>query len=155
MCVTHELYLIVDFFLNGLLVVSGSSPAVTSNWAVCCTLNPPLLSPIPPEGVMYGCLLVFIALETGVASSWIYAAMAGVTCWLISGAGGVIISGVGKASDGEANGLKSASRLKSGWPGLAPCQSVSKSCATWLKHISDVVASPVIDNSPETIAKVV
>nr|GEZ04496.1 hypothetical protein [Tanacetum cinerariifolium] len=37
--------------INGLLVVSGSGPAVTSNWAVCCTLNPPLLPPIPPEGV--------------------------------------------------------------------------------------------------------
>ncbi|GKF37181.1 hypothetical protein Tco_0113939, partial [Tanacetum coccineum] len=49
--------------------------------------------------------------------------MAGVTCWLLSGAGGVIISGVGKVSDGGTNGLKSASRLKSGWPGLAPCQS--------------------------------
>ncbi|GKB21188.1 hypothetical protein Tco_0855111, partial [Tanacetum coccineum] len=36
---------------NGLLVVSGSGPAVTSNWAVCCTLNPPVLPPIPPEGV--------------------------------------------------------------------------------------------------------
>nr|GEW29757.1 hypothetical protein [Tanacetum cinerariifolium] len=36
---------------NGLLVVSGSGPAVTSNWAVCCTMNPPVLSPIPPEGV--------------------------------------------------------------------------------------------------------
>nr|GEY38625.1 RNA-directed DNA polymerase, eukaryota [Tanacetum cinerariifolium] len=35
---------------NGLLVVSGSGPAVTSNWAVCYTLNPPLLPPIPPEG---------------------------------------------------------------------------------------------------------
>ncbi|GJY63745.1 retrovirus-related pol polyprotein from transposon TNT 1-94 [Tanacetum coccineum] len=34
---------------NGLLVVSGSGPAVTSNWAVCCTLNPPVLPPIPPE----------------------------------------------------------------------------------------------------------
>ncbi|GJZ20261.1 hypothetical protein Tco_0556851 [Tanacetum coccineum] len=64
-----------------------------------------------------------LVLHSGVASSWIYAAMAGVNCWLISGAGGVIISGVGKASDGGTNGLKSASRLKSGWPGLAPCQS--------------------------------
>ncbi|GJY20201.1 reverse transcriptase domain-containing protein [Tanacetum coccineum] len=36
---------------NGLLVVSDSGPAVTSNWAVCCTLNPPVLPPIPPEGV--------------------------------------------------------------------------------------------------------
>ncbi|GJS57845.1 ribonuclease H-like domain-containing protein [Tanacetum coccineum] len=36
---------------NGLLVVSGSGPTVTSNWAVCCTLNPPVLPPIPPEGV--------------------------------------------------------------------------------------------------------
>ncbi|GKB15113.1 hypothetical protein Tco_0849036 [Tanacetum coccineum] len=36
---------------NGLLVVSGSGPAVTSNWAVCCTVNPPVLPPIPPEGV--------------------------------------------------------------------------------------------------------
>ncbi|GJR00410.1 retrovirus-related pol polyprotein from transposon TNT 1-94 [Tanacetum coccineum] len=26
-------------------------PAVTSNWAVCCTLNLPVLPPIPPEGV--------------------------------------------------------------------------------------------------------
>ncbi|GKB40290.1 kinase-like domain, phloem protein 2-like protein [Tanacetum coccineum] len=25
--------------------------AVTSNWAVCCTMNPPVLPPIPPEGV--------------------------------------------------------------------------------------------------------
>ncbi|GJX55555.1 hypothetical protein Tco_0285452 [Tanacetum coccineum] len=24
---------------------------MTSNWAVCCTLNPPVLPPIPPEGV--------------------------------------------------------------------------------------------------------
>nr|GEW68625.1 hypothetical protein [Tanacetum cinerariifolium] len=39
------------FFLNGSLVVSSSGPTVTSNWAVCCTLNPPILSPIPPEGV--------------------------------------------------------------------------------------------------------
>ncbi|GJZ58909.1 ribonuclease H-like domain-containing protein [Tanacetum coccineum] len=37
--------------LNGLLVVSGSGPAVTSNWAVCCTMNPPVLPLIPPEGV--------------------------------------------------------------------------------------------------------
>nr|GEV10770.1 hypothetical protein [Tanacetum cinerariifolium] len=36
---------------NGLLVVSGSGAAVTSNWAVCYTLNPSLLPPIPPEGV--------------------------------------------------------------------------------------------------------
>ncbi|GJX96949.1 hypothetical protein Tco_0352747 [Tanacetum coccineum] len=36
---------------NGLLVVSGSGPAVTSNWEVCCALNPPVLPPIPPEGV--------------------------------------------------------------------------------------------------------
>ncbi|GJX70193.1 RNA-directed DNA polymerase, eukaryota [Tanacetum coccineum] len=36
--------------INGLLVVSGSGPAVTSNWAVCCTLNPPVLPSIPPEG---------------------------------------------------------------------------------------------------------
>ncbi|GJX80888.1 gypsy type transposase [Tanacetum coccineum] len=33
--------------VNNLLVVSGSRPAVTSN---CCTLNPPVLPPIPPEG---------------------------------------------------------------------------------------------------------
>nr|GEV98901.1 zinc finger, CCHC-type [Tanacetum cinerariifolium] len=26
-------------------------PALTSNWAVCCTLNPPVLPSIPPEGV--------------------------------------------------------------------------------------------------------
>ncbi|GKE35856.1 hypothetical protein Tco_1455178 [Tanacetum coccineum] len=26
-------------------------PAMTSNWAVCCTLNPHVLPPIPPEGV--------------------------------------------------------------------------------------------------------
>ncbi|GKB14202.1 hypothetical protein Tco_0848125 [Tanacetum coccineum] len=64
-----------------------------------------------------------LVLHSGVASSWINVAMAGVNCWLISGAGGVIISGVGKASDGGTNSLKSASRLKSGWPGLAPCQS--------------------------------
>ncbi|GJU53036.1 hypothetical protein Tco_1226750, partial [Tanacetum coccineum] len=37
--------------MNGLLVVSGSGPAVTSNWVVCCTLNPPVLPHIPPEGV--------------------------------------------------------------------------------------------------------
>nr|GEX03136.1 UDP-glycosyltransferase 89A2-like [Tanacetum cinerariifolium] len=30
------------------------SPSVTSNWAVCCTLNPPLLPPIPPEGGVTG-----------------------------------------------------------------------------------------------------
>ncbi|GJY42718.1 zinc finger, CCHC-type containing protein [Tanacetum coccineum] len=36
---------------NDLLVVSGSGPAVTSNWAVCYTMNPPELPPIPPEGV--------------------------------------------------------------------------------------------------------
>nr|GEW19501.1 zinc finger, CCHC-type [Tanacetum cinerariifolium] len=36
---------------NSLLVVSSSGPTVTSNWAVCCTLNPPILFPIPPEGV--------------------------------------------------------------------------------------------------------
>ncbi|GJU75738.1 hypothetical protein Tco_1272808 [Tanacetum coccineum] len=33
---------------------------------------------------------------------------------------GVESSRVGKASDGGANGLKTASSLKSGWPGLAP-----------------------------------
>ncbi|GJU15471.1 hypothetical protein Tco_1143437 [Tanacetum coccineum] len=43
---------------NGLLVVSGSGPAVTSNWAVCCTLNPPVLPPIPPEGVKVPDLLL-------------------------------------------------------------------------------------------------
>ncbi|GJR63050.1 hypothetical protein Tco_1505212 [Tanacetum coccineum] len=37
--------------INGLLVVSGSGPAVTSNWAVCCALNPTVFPPIPPEGV--------------------------------------------------------------------------------------------------------
>ncbi|GJR33529.1 RNA-directed DNA polymerase, eukaryota, reverse transcriptase zinc-binding domain protein, partial [Tanacetum coccineum] len=36
---------------NGLLVVSGSGLAVTSNWAVCCTLNPPVLPLILPEWV--------------------------------------------------------------------------------------------------------
>nr|GEU89392.1 choline transporter-like protein 2 [Tanacetum cinerariifolium] len=36
---------------NGLLVVSGSNPALTSNWAVCCTLNPPVLPFISPEEV--------------------------------------------------------------------------------------------------------
>ncbi|GKC29082.1 profilin [Tanacetum coccineum] len=36
---------------NNLLVVSGSGSAVTSNWAVCCTLNPLVLHPIPPKGV--------------------------------------------------------------------------------------------------------
>ncbi|GKA35960.1 retrovirus-related pol polyprotein from transposon TNT 1-94 [Tanacetum coccineum] len=35
---------------NGLLVVSGSGPAVTSNCAVCCTLKPLVLPPISPEG---------------------------------------------------------------------------------------------------------
>ncbi|GJU55405.1 hypothetical protein Tco_1229119 [Tanacetum coccineum] len=39
------------------LGVSDGCPAVTSNWAVCCTLNPPVLPPIPPEGVKVpGCL---------------------------------------------------------------------------------------------------
>nr|GEV22232.1 ribonuclease H-like domain-containing protein [Tanacetum cinerariifolium] len=38
--------------------VRENGPAVTSNWAVCCTLNPPLLPPIPPEGVKVpGCEL--------------------------------------------------------------------------------------------------
>nr|GFA91402.1 CBBY-like protein [Tanacetum cinerariifolium] len=37
--------------LNDLLVVSGSGPPVTSNWAVCCILNPLVLPSIPPEGV--------------------------------------------------------------------------------------------------------
>ncbi|GJR07757.1 hypothetical protein Tco_0790409 [Tanacetum coccineum] len=50
-------------------------------------------------------------------------AMAGVTCWLISEAGAIIILGVGKASDGETNGLKSASRLNIGPSWLALCQS--------------------------------
>nr|GEX15295.1 hypothetical protein [Tanacetum cinerariifolium] len=36
--------------INGLLVVSGLRPAVTFNWAVWCTMNPPVLPPIPPEG---------------------------------------------------------------------------------------------------------
>ncbi|GJT07696.1 hypothetical protein Tco_0842158 [Tanacetum coccineum] len=36
--------------MNGLLVVSGSGPAVTSNWAACYTLNPLVLPHIPPEG---------------------------------------------------------------------------------------------------------
>nr|GEU89005.1 hypothetical protein [Tanacetum cinerariifolium] len=36
---------------NGLLVGCSSGPTVTSNWAVCCTLNPSVFSPIPPEGV--------------------------------------------------------------------------------------------------------
>ncbi|GKB16233.1 hypothetical protein Tco_0850156 [Tanacetum coccineum] len=39
------------FTQNGLLVVSGSGPAVTSNWAVCFTLNPHVLLSISPEGV--------------------------------------------------------------------------------------------------------
>ncbi|GKB63382.1 hypothetical protein Tco_0919568 [Tanacetum coccineum] len=26
-------------------------PTVTSNWAICCTMNPPVLPLIPPEGV--------------------------------------------------------------------------------------------------------
>ncbi|GJX57735.1 hypothetical protein Tco_0287632 [Tanacetum coccineum] len=33
--------------MNNLIV-----QAVTSNWAVCCTLNPPVLPPIPPEGLI-------------------------------------------------------------------------------------------------------
>ncbi|GKB49609.1 hypothetical protein Tco_0900362 [Tanacetum coccineum] len=37
--------------LRVIAVVSGSRPAVTSNWAVCCILNPPVLPPIPPEEV--------------------------------------------------------------------------------------------------------
>nr|GEX92680.1 syntaxin-related protein KNOLLE [Tanacetum cinerariifolium] len=37
--------------LKMVIVVSSSGPTVTSNWAVCCTLNPPIFSPIPPEGV--------------------------------------------------------------------------------------------------------
>ncbi|GJS09225.1 putative soluble epoxide hydrolase [Tanacetum coccineum] len=36
---------------NDLLVVSGSGPVVTSNWAVCYTLNTSALLSIPPEGV--------------------------------------------------------------------------------------------------------
>nr|GEZ22361.1 cellulose synthase-like protein G3 [Tanacetum cinerariifolium] len=33
---------------NMLLLCIG--PTVTYNWAICCTLNPPVLPPIPPEG---------------------------------------------------------------------------------------------------------
>ncbi|GJV58733.1 hypothetical protein Tco_1464833 [Tanacetum coccineum] len=31
-------------------VINSVGPAVTVNWAVYCTMNPPVLSPIPPEG---------------------------------------------------------------------------------------------------------
>ncbi|GJW02665.1 hypothetical protein Tco_1561521 [Tanacetum coccineum] len=39
--------------INSPLYTDGpwSGPAVTSNWAVCCTMNPPVLPLIPPEGV--------------------------------------------------------------------------------------------------------
>ncbi|GJW99364.1 casein kinase II subunit alpha-2 [Tanacetum coccineum] len=47
----HQDRLTAKEAMNGLLVVSGSDPAVTSNWAVCCILNPPVLPPIPPGGV--------------------------------------------------------------------------------------------------------
>ncbi|GJV35780.1 hydroxyproline O-galactosyltransferase GALT3 [Tanacetum coccineum] len=41
------------------LGVSGG-PVVTSNWAVCCTLNPPVLPHIPPEGVKVPSCLFYL-----------------------------------------------------------------------------------------------
>ncbi|GJY42105.1 chromatin remodeling protein EBS [Tanacetum coccineum] len=42
-------------------VLQGSiGPALTSNWAVCCSLNSPVLPPIPPEGNLGGQLLINI-----------------------------------------------------------------------------------------------
>ncbi|GKE00055.1 zinc finger, CCHC-type containing protein [Tanacetum coccineum] len=41
----------LSFAVMPLLMVGLRCLAVTSNWAVCYTLNPPVLPPIPPEGV--------------------------------------------------------------------------------------------------------